>query len=139
MVGLKYLKPLLKQNQHCYQIIKQTSGEKIETLLTISCFTAEQLIKSMLRIPVPSDGLSELDYTKLSQFDIPEPGNGFRSEINNSVIMAFDDEQEAIEYAHLIDEYTELLSDQESEEFLIAADIIKAIGDDEFVQAYIQS
>jgi hypothetical protein len=93
----------------------------------------------MLRIPVPSDGLSELDYTKLSQFDIPEPGNGFRAEVNNLVIMAFDDEQEAIEYAHLIDEYTELLNNQKSEEFLIASDIIKAIGDDEFVQAYILS
>ncbi len=93
----------------------------------------------MLRILVPSDGLSELDYNKLSEFSIPEPGNGFKAEINNSVIMAFDDEQEAIEYAHLIDEYTELLNELESDEFLIACDIIKAIGDDEFVQDYIQS
>jgi hypothetical protein len=93
----------------------------------------------MLRIKVPSDGLSELDYNKLTQFNIPEPVNGFRAEVNNTVVMAFEDEQEAIDYAHHIDEYAETLPDDESEEFLVASDIIKAIGDDEFVQSYIQS
>lgn len=93
----------------------------------------------MLRIQISSSGLSELDYNKLSRLNIPEPVNGFRSEVNNIVVMGFDDEQEAIDYAHQVDEYAESLRDEKSEEFLVASDIIKAIGDDDFVQAYIQS
>lgn len=93
----------------------------------------------MLRIQVPSDGMSELDFNKLVQLDLPHPESGFSAEVNNSVVMAFEDEQEAIDYAHVVDEYTETLNDQESKEFLAASDIIKAIGDDEFVQSYLQS
>jgi hypothetical protein len=73
------------------------------------------------------------------QLDLPQPESGFSAEINNNVVMAFEDEQEAIDYAHAIDEYAETLKDEDSEEYLAASDIIKAIGDDEFVQAYIQS
>ncbi|HJP62986.1 MAG TPA: hypothetical protein VJ844_06060 [Mucilaginibacter sp.] len=93
----------------------------------------------MLRIEIPSDGLSALDYTKLTQFDIPLPGSGIRPEVNNNAVMLFEDEQEAVDYAHEADNYAESLKDKDSVEFLAANDIIKAIGDDEFVQAYIQS
>lgn len=93
----------------------------------------------MLRIHVTSDGLSGLDFTKLTQLHIPEPENGFSAEVNNTVVMAFGNEQDAIDYAHQVDEYAETLHNEKSEELLAASDIIKAIGDDEFVQAYIQS
>jgi hypothetical protein len=93
----------------------------------------------MLRIEIPSDGLSRLSFSKLAQFDIPAPKNGFNPEVNDNVIMQFEDEQEAIDYAYSIDKYAESLNDQSSPEYLAANDIIKAIGDDKFVQAYIQS
>ncbi|MFB9844288.1 hypothetical protein [Mucilaginibacter ginsenosidivorans] len=93
----------------------------------------------MLRIEVSPGSLSELDFTKLVQFDIPKPAAGVAQEINNNAILIFEDEQEAIDYAHLVDGYAESLEDHNSTEYLAANDIIKAIGDDEFVQAYIQS
>lgn len=93
----------------------------------------------MLRIEIPSGGLSALDFTKLTQFDIPRPAAGLAQEINNNAILLFEDEQEAIDYAHLVDSYAESLEDHASLEYRAANDIIKAIGDDEFVQSYIQS
>jgi hypothetical protein len=93
----------------------------------------------MLRIDIPVDGQSKLTFTELEQYEIPAPPNGFNPEINDAVIMQFDDEQQAIDYAHDIDAYAESLPDHTSQEYFVISDIIKAISDDEFVQAYIHS
>jgi hypothetical protein len=92
----------------------------------------------MLRIDIPSDGLSKLTFTELEKYEIPAPPNGFNAEINNDVLLQFDDEQQAIDYAHDLDEYAYSIK-HDSVEYVIISDIIKAISDDEFVQAYIQS
>ncbi|MFI5159833.1 MAG: hypothetical protein ACHQHN_01080 [Sphingobacteriales bacterium] len=93
----------------------------------------------MLRIEIPADEYSGLTFARLEQVDIPSPANGFDSEINDNIILSFDDEQQAIDYAHAIDKYAESLKDDSSPEYQAAAMIIMAIGNDEFVQNYIQS
>jgi len=92
----------------------------------------------MLRIDISSTGPSELTFTELEKYDIPRPPGGFDSEINDSVIIKFEDEQEAITYSQNLDEYAESI-DHNSTEYLIITDIINAISNDEFVQAYIGS
>jgi hypothetical protein len=92
----------------------------------------------MLSIDIPSDGRSELTFNQLEKYNIPAPPNGFSPEINNNVVIHFDDEQQAIDYAHDLDAYSNTI-EPKSQEFNIVTDIIKAVGDDEFVQAYIQS
>ncbi|MDB5025064.1 MAG: hypothetical protein JWP78_2819 [Mucilaginibacter sp.] len=92
----------------------------------------------MLRIEIPSDGSSKLTFNELEKYTIPTPPNGFNSEVNNKVVINFDDEQQAIDYAHELDAYSNSVN-SDWPEYRIAADIIKAIGDDEFVQAYIQN
>ncbi|MDB5154212.1 MAG: hypothetical protein JWR54_2963 [Mucilaginibacter sp.] len=92
----------------------------------------------MLRIEIPSNGSSKLTFNELEKYTIPPPENGFNSEINNNVVMDFENEQQAIDYAHELDAYSNSV-DSDSQEYRITADIIKAIGDDEFVQAYIQN
>jgi hypothetical protein len=72
----------------------------------------------MLRIEVPSDGLSGLTFNELEKYEIPAPPHGFNSEINNSVVMPFEDEQQAIDYAHELDAYSDSI-DQESRQYLI--------------------
>ncbi|MBS1527782.1 MAG: hypothetical protein JST19_19210, partial [Bacteroidetes bacterium] len=67
------------------------------------------------------------------------PDNGFESEINDRVVLQFEDEQGAVDYSNRLDKYAESLSGQHLHEYLIVRDIIHAISDDEFVQAYIQS
>jgi hypothetical protein len=92
----------------------------------------------MLRIDVPSDGPSGLTFTELQKYTIPPPESGFNAEINDDVVLAFEDEQQAIDYAHSLDVYADSI-DHNSQEYVIISDIIKAISDDEFIQAYIQS
>jgi len=97
----------------------------------------------MLVIEISSDGGWPLTLTELNKYNIPAPPNGFNSEINNAVVMKFEDEQEAIDYAHDLDEFAEALTERELSKYPdirdIIAEIIKSISDDEFVQAYIQS
>ena len=92
----------------------------------------------MLRIEIPLDGPSNLTFTEIEKYEIPAPPNGFKPEVNDIAIMQFEDEQEAIDYAHDLDEYSSSIN-SESAEFFAINTIIKAISDDEFVQAYIQS
>jgi hypothetical protein len=92
----------------------------------------------MLIIEISSDGRSPVTFNDLEKHNIPTPPNGFDSEINNNIIMRFDDEQQAIDYSYTLESYANAL-DNKSAEYRIAARIIKAISDDEFVRAYIQS
>jgi len=92
----------------------------------------------MLRIEIPANEYSGLTFSKVERFDLPLPSNGFDSEINDNIILSFDDEQQAIDYTHEMDRYAESLSDQSSPEYLAATEIIKAISNDAFVQSYIQ-
>jgi hypothetical protein len=92
----------------------------------------------MISIDIPSDGQSGLTFTLLEKHDIPAPPNGFSSEINDNVLMKFDDEQQAIDYAHELDAYSNSI-DANSVEYSIINDIIKAVGDDGFIQEYIQT
>ena len=54
----------------------------------------------MLIIEVSSDGRSPLTLTELNKYNIPAPPDGFDPEINNAVVMKFEDEQEAIDYSY---------------------------------------
>jgi hypothetical protein len=92
----------------------------------------------MLRISIPSTGPSKITFNKIRQYDIPQPPLGFVAEVNDDATLVFEDEQQAIDYAHALNESADSV-DQSSYEFMIITDIIKAIGDDQFVQAYIQS
>ncbi len=92
----------------------------------------------MLSIAIPSDGRSGLTFNVLEKYNLPAPPGGFSSEINDSVVTHFDDEQEAIDYAYELDAYA-LSIDQDSPENDIIADVVKAIRDDKFVRDYLQS
>jgi len=92
----------------------------------------------MLRIVIPSDGPSKLDIKKFIRMDIPVPENGLNTEINGNVILAFENEQEAINYTVELDRYSEALNDHDSLQYQAAGEIVKAISEDEFVQSYIQ-
>ncbi len=92
----------------------------------------------MLRINISPTGRSKLTFNELENYDIPAPPNGFEPEVNDDVIIQFEDERQAIEYSHKLDEYAESV-DHETTEYFIITDIINAISNDEFVQSYIHS
>jgi hypothetical protein len=92
----------------------------------------------MLRITVPSNTASQLTFTSFEQYDLPAPLNGVDAEINNNVILKFDDEAEAIVYAEQLENLSNELNDKESPQNIAIGDIIMAIRNDEFVQAYLE-
>jgi len=67
----------------------------------------------MLRINIPADSGSGVTFTELEKYEIPTPLSGFNPEVNDTVIMQFEDEQEAIDYAHDLDEFAEALTERE--------------------------
>jgi len=91
----------------------------------------------MLIIEITSDSKAAISFNELEKYNIPAPPNGFNAEINNNVVMQFDDEQQAINYAYDLDVYADSVN-LNSPEYRIITDITKAISNDGFVQAYIQ-
>ena len=90
----------------------------------------------MLRIAVPSTGSSKLTFATFQNGVIPSPPNGVDAEINNDVILLFEDEEEAIAYAEsLVDLGTEL-DNEETPEKLIINDIATAIYNNDFIKSY---
>jgi hypothetical protein len=92
----------------------------------------------MLIIEISSGGRFPITFAILEKYNIPAPPNGFDSEINDNIIMRFDDEQQAIDYSYELDSYANAI-ESKSEEYNIINTIIKAISEDAFVQTYIQS
>ena len=92
----------------------------------------------MLSIDIPSNGSSWLTFSEFEKYNIPAPPNGFSSEVNDNVLIRFDDEQQALDYAYDLDAYSNSI-DRDTAEYNVIADIIKAVSNDEFVQAYLQS
>jgi len=90
----------------------------------------------MLNIIVPSDGESHLTFSKFEDFDIPAPPNGVDQEINNNVILKFEDEEEAITYAAELEDMAGEINDKTTTQYMAVNDIIVAIMNDEFVQSY---
>jgi hypothetical protein len=92
----------------------------------------------MLKILVPSDGEAGLTFSAFEKYGIPAPPSGVDEEINDDVILQFDDEEQAIIYAAQLENMAEQINDKTTTQYLAINDIIVAIRDDEFVQSYIK-
>ncbi len=90
----------------------------------------------MLRITIPSGTESEISFSTFEQFELPQPPSGVDAEINNDLILKFEDEEEAIIYADQLENLADELDDKTTPQYLAINDIIIAIRDDEFVQSY---
>jgi len=90
----------------------------------------------MLLIDVPSNGRSGVNFTSFTQTDLPRPTSGYDSEINNDLILKFEDEQEAIDYIDVLRDFATQnnlsvpLSD-------IISDLIDSVSTNSFVQSYL--
>lgn len=90
----------------------------------------------MLRITVPPTGKSQLTFATFERYDLPKPLNGADAEINDDLILKFEDEREAITYAEQLENLSNGLDNKSSESNLAIGDIIMAIRSDEFVSTY---
>jgi hypothetical protein len=89
----------------------------------------------MLRITISSESLN---FNKFEEYQLPAPISGVDAEINNDVILMFEDEEEAITYADQLEELSNELDDKSSPQYVAIGDIIMAIRNDEFIQSYTQ-
>ncbi|HEY0245792.1 MAG TPA: hypothetical protein VGC01_09530 [Mucilaginibacter sp.] len=90
----------------------------------------------MLRINIPSTGSGQLTFSSFENENLPKPPNGIDEETGN-VVMLFDDEEQAVNYADELEDVSSAIDDNESPLKLAINDIIVAIKSDEFVQSYL--
>jgi hypothetical protein len=90
----------------------------------------------MLFINVSSNSNSNLNFSTFEEYELPAPPNGIDAEINNDIVLKFDDEEDAIIYAEQLENLSNGLHDKQSPQYIAISDIIMAIRNDEFVQSY---
>ncbi len=90
----------------------------------------------MLRIAIPSNTASELNYASFERYELPQPPSGIDAEVNNDLILQFEDEDEAITYADQLETLSDNLDDETTPQYIAINDIITAIRNDEFIQDY---
>jgi hypothetical protein len=93
----------------------------------------------MLLINVTSTENLPLKFADFKQYDLPEPPNGVDAEINEDLILKFEDEEEAVDYAGQLEDLSSELNNKSSVQNIAINDIILAIRNDEFVQSYLQN
>ncbi|MGZ3966249.1 MAG: hypothetical protein ACXVJC_14845 [Mucilaginibacter sp.] len=91
----------------------------------------------MLRINVPSTGKSQLTFASFEKNDLPKPPNGIDEEINGDLVLLFDNEEEAVNYAYALEDISNSISDTKSPTKSAINDIVVSINGDEFVQTYL--
>jgi hypothetical protein len=90
----------------------------------------------MLRINIPSNGPSNITFSTFDDYGFPHLPNGMDSEINNDVILLFDDEEQAIVYAKALLKELSENTNNDSPQRKAGNEIIEAIDNDEFVRTY---
>ena len=90
----------------------------------------------MLKIVVPTDGLSKLDLALFERLDIMPPANGVEAEGDDDLVLRFDDEQDAVLYADQLQLLADQVNDKTAVQYLAMSDIITAIQNDRFVQDF---
>ncbi|GAC1301820.1 MAG: hypothetical protein NVSMB24_05300 [Mucilaginibacter sp.] len=89
----------------------------------------------MLRIAIPSSD-SDLTFSTFEKYGLPAPPNGVDAEVNDNLVLKFEDEAEAITYAERLEMLSNGLNDKSSPQYRAIGDMIMAIRNDEFVVNY---
>jgi len=90
----------------------------------------------MLNITVSQNDNTNLSFSAFEQYQLPAPPNGVDAEINDDLILKFEDEEEAIIYAAQLENLSNELNDKNTPQYVAISNIIMAIQNDEFVQSY---
>jgi hypothetical protein len=90
----------------------------------------------MLYINIPSNTNSNINFSTFEQYELPPPLSGVDAEINNDLILKFEDEEEAINYADQLEVLSKALRNKNNPQYVAISDIIMAIRNDEFIQSY---
>jgi hypothetical protein len=90
----------------------------------------------MLNITVSQNDNTNLSFSAFEQYQLPAPPSGADAEINDDLILKFEDEEDAIVYAAQLQNLANELNDKDTPQYVAISNIIMAIHNDEFVQSY---
>jgi len=90
----------------------------------------------MLRITVRPGTSSGLSFSTFERYGLPAPTDGVDAEINDDLVLKFEDEQDAIAYADQLETLSNELNDKSTPQYGAINDMIMAIRNDEFIQSY---
>ena len=90
----------------------------------------------MLRITIPSGTSSGLSFSTFERYGLPAPTSGVDAEINDDLVLKFEDEEEAVRYADHLENLSYELDDKSTTQYAAINDMIMAIRNDEFIQSY---
>jgi hypothetical protein len=93
-------------------------------------------INIMLKIVVPSNTPSGITFSLFERYGIPAPTSGVDEEINDDLVLKFENEEEAVVYAQQLQNMAEEINDKTTTQYQAINDIIVAIKSDEFVQDF---
>ena len=88
----------------------------------------------MLNITVSQDDNTNLSFSAFEQYQLPAPPSGVNAEINDDLLLKFEDEEDAIVYAAQLQNLANELNDKDTPQYVAISNIIMAIRNDEFVQ-----
>jgi hypothetical protein len=91
---------------------------------------------NMLKIVVPSNMPSGLTFSLFERYGIPGPVSGIEEEINDDLVLKFENEEEAVIYAQQLQNMAEQINDKTTTQYQAINDIIVTIKSDEFVQSF---
>lgn len=91
----------------------------------------------MLLITVSRPGES-LQFSDFERWQLPVPPGGADEEINGVLVLRFENEQEAIDYAASLQDMQNAADDRGTAKYAAVSLIINAIDDDEFIQSYLK-
>jgi hypothetical protein len=90
----------------------------------------------MLKIAVPSNMPSGLTFSLFERYGIPGPVSGIEEEINDDLVLKFENEEEAVIYARQLENMADEINDKTTTLYLAINDIIVTIKSDEFVKDF---
>ena len=90
----------------------------------------------MLRITVPSGTSSGLSFSAFVRYGLPAPSSGVDAEVNDDLVLKFEDEEDGITYADQLENLANELNDKSTLQYTAISDMIMAIRNDEFIQSY---
>jgi len=99
----------------------------------LACYLYKNI---MLKIVVPSNTPSGITFSLFERYGIPGPTSGVDGEINDDLVLKFENEEEAVVYAQQLQNMAEEINDKTTTQYQAINDIIVAIRSDEFVQDF---
>ncbi|RWY50111.1 hypothetical protein [Mucilaginibacter gilvus] len=91
----------------------------------------------MLKINIPR-GSALISLGMFDEYQIPKPPNGTDEEINEDVILLFENEQQAVTYLDQLEDLADEVDDDSPQKDILNL-LITSIADDEFVNTFLEN